>query len=862
MVGFGFGAIEKVYAEGTCTYQEKLTSDTLFAKAGETIEGSGTYSSESECSAVCTKNPTQFSGCSYVETKKATKADDANTLGTCYRTQSSQSQDGSDLGTITVGGQMTKSECTSKGSDYSWKSSSQVETESEAKRTSNAKAITGDDVCPEVGLTTGVKSWLNCILVYILRFMGILLTVATTLFAKVIDVDVFKQVVSNNSVIYEMWGLVRDMLNIAFILVLLFSAFCTVFQISKYSYKNILLTLIIMALLVNFSFPIARVIIDFSNVLMYYLINGMGVVSNGAGFFAEFSKNSAIHDIIYIKNVKGADTSFLFAAIVFIFIFAVTLLMIGLLLLIRIIALAILIIFASLAFVGSIVPFLSSYSSKWWDALFKYSFFGPIMIFMLIIASKMMSKVTNLQSAFQTTANGQTQQNPSTIAAMAFFLIPIVILWVGISVAQSMSIAGAGAVVGRGQKFMGWAGRTFSGYRLGKAAGGASLHWADRKMAETKGLRYLSPMAVKDAWKKRSERADRKALAVSSGKVQNALNKAIGHVASANPFVAASRFLKGRKSGGITGGVKSIFKPLDIDTTDYDFIEQQRYVNEERERIKKTNDNSDYVLYEYDLAKKRGEPGDSSIIAGAQGVLASNNDLNDYTYAHSNLGRIEPQKVKAQLAKDLRESGMKKTESVVKTMIANGNIAYGSGGFGYGGVGKFIGAGNVDTRSDIDYSNWRTFEELDLVEEKGGPLANPNHNKEYKPGWYFTTEQEQADIGAGKFSNVEPQQRQKMAHPDSFYVSHFDPATKSVVVDDIHLGGLETLKKLNDGDIKNVGRARDSLERHSQTWELYNSNPSIKSKIDGLGGYYTDTAKKFLKSAWETQHGGKTSPWP
>ncbi|HLN18638.1 MAG TPA: hypothetical protein VK255_00525, partial [Patescibacteria group bacterium] len=280
---------------------------------------------------------------------------------------------------------------------------------------------------------------LKCLLLYILKFIGTAIQAATTLFIWVIDTDNMKAVI-NNSIIYDMWKFVRDMLNVAFILVLLFSAFCTVFQITKYGYKNILLTLIIMALLVNFSFPIARIIIDFSNVIMYFLINGLasdaGLTSTSKSFFVQIANNGGLAQLVKPGSGSaanmGSDLSFLIAAVVFTFIFMVTLVIIAVLLLIRLIVLAVLMIFASVAFVGSIVPFLSKYSSDWWDTLFKQAFFGPVMVFMMVVAFKMMTKLSSYQGKMQNIAAAQSSSEIGNfIAAMAFFSIPIVILWVG-----------------------------------------------------------------------------------------------------------------------------------------------------------------------------------------------------------------------------------------------------------------------------------------------------------------------------------------------------------------------------------------------------------------------------------------------
>ncbi|MFA4817767.1 MAG: hypothetical protein WC608_03570 [Parcubacteria group bacterium] len=296
------------------------------------------------------------------------------------------------------------------------------------------------------------------LLVIVLIFVGMLLSVAASIFEWITQVGNFKSVVDGPTV-YTAWQNVRDVLNIAFILVLLYSAFCTILQIESYNYKKILLKLVIMALLVNFSFPITRFIIDTSNVLMYTIIQTL-LPDQTSKLFSAFSNPS----ITAILN-QGTEASgvSLLASIVFVFILAITLLAIAILFVIRMIVLTILIIFSPLAFVATIFPDTGSYSSKWWDNLFKYSFFGPIMMFMLYISAQIMVSTIGINKSL-TAVVQKNSIEPNLVAAMAEFSVPIVILWMGIGMAASMSGAAGSAVISGAQKFIKGAGKKFSGY--------------------------------------------------------------------------------------------------------------------------------------------------------------------------------------------------------------------------------------------------------------------------------------------------------------------------------------------------------------------------------------------------------------
>jgi hypothetical protein len=348
-----------------------------------------------------------------------------------------------------------------------WKEGSRFSSFSISREIENPNNL---EVCKNVEFTSP-STWFNCILLYVLRLMGTLLELSATLFNFIMEPENIRSVI-NNPVIYKIWAMVRDALNIVFILFLLFSAFATVFQIEKYSYKNILKMLIIMALLVNFSFPITRFIIDLSNVLMYYIADTLVMTESGGGFFATITRDSALGNIIY-QNNAAADTTSLLASIIFVFIMAITLLVVALLLVIRTIALAILIIFSSLGFVGQAIPQLSGKASEWWSSLFKYAFFGPIMLFMLYIASQMMAAISQEQITLDTRGMGiaaisRNTSDPGVLAAMSFYVIPIIILWIGIGMAQKMGVAGADAITGNAKNFMKGAGRKFSGYNFGK----------------------------------------------------------------------------------------------------------------------------------------------------------------------------------------------------------------------------------------------------------------------------------------------------------------------------------------------------------------------------------------------------------
>src|SRR3989338_1289026 len=77
------------------------------------------------------------------------------------------------------------------------------------------------------------------------------------------------------------WGIMRDVANIFFVLILLVIAFATIMNIEKYGYRSLLKRLIVMAILVNFSMTIVGLMIDLSQVVMLSFVAAIKNVASG-----------------------------------------------------------------------------------------------------------------------------------------------------------------------------------------------------------------------------------------------------------------------------------------------------------------------------------------------------------------------------------------------------------------------------------------------------------------------------------------------------------------------------------------------------------------------------------------------------
>jgi len=343
--------------------------------------------------------------------------------------------------------------------------------------------------------------------------------------------------------VYEMWKFIRDFFNLFFILVLLYVAFKIVFQI-EHDFKKTLLSIVLAALFINFSYPVSRVLIDVTNVPMYFFANQMASTNGGGtSVFGQSLSASRIKGILIPGAENGGSVVLLdskntygrfLIAIIFMFLFAVTLLVLAVMFVVRLVALVILVIFSPVGFAASIVPGLEQYSKMWWENFWKYAFFGPAAMLMLLVSVRFFSALgdekTGIFKGVVAAANSNVSTDPTFFASMALFSVPIIMLWMAMGLAQTFSIAGASSVVGMGKKVSAWAGK--APFR----AGWAGAKFAGRKYEKkVVGMgnagKYFSPTAMKGAWenwRKESHEKDKAPVERASGAIQDRLNKAFG----------------------------------------------------------------------------------------------------------------------------------------------------------------------------------------------------------------------------------------------------------------------------------------------------------------------------------------------
>src|SRR3989339_239599 len=200
-----------------------------------------------------------------------------------------------------------------------------------------------------------------------------------------------------NPVVKAGWAIVRDTVNMFFVIVLIVIAFGTIFKADKFKWQQNVPRLLIFAIVINFSKTLCGLMIDFGQVIMLTFANALREIA--AGNFIQLlglnqiysvSQSSSVITTIKGEGGGGAGNSFdFFAAGVMSVILTLwvlgTLIVLVAILLFRIIMLWVLIVMAPLAwFVGGTGDLIKTNAyQEWWTEFKCMVAVGPVLAFFL-----------------------------------------------------------------------------------------------------------------------------------------------------------------------------------------------------------------------------------------------------------------------------------------------------------------------------------------------------------------------------------------------------------------------------------------------------------------------------------------------
>jgi hypothetical protein len=193
---------------------------------------------------------------------------------------------------------------------------------------------------------------------------------------------------SNNPFIARGLDITQGFISIGLIMTLVWIAFATILRLEGYDTKRLFVKLVIVAILVYFAPTICGLIVDVSNIFMYYFadkLSGIGVLANNlivAGREMLAALLTIFNPLAWPRHIAE---SFLLIAVQFYLV--LLLLSFFLLFLFRYAAIWISVILSPIAFICWILPATKKYWNFWWDNFLKWCLAGPITAFFLYLGA-------------------------------------------------------------------------------------------------------------------------------------------------------------------------------------------------------------------------------------------------------------------------------------------------------------------------------------------------------------------------------------------------------------------------------------------------------------------------------------------
>jgi hypothetical protein len=249
------------------------------------------------------------------------------------------------------------------------------------------------------------------------------------------------------------WGIIRDICNILFIFVLVFTGIKTILSLDTADTRRIVISVIIGAILINFSLFITKAAIDVSNIFTAWITQGIvnlsdgtGGVSNSAISVLKMSKLTEAQSGAGGMNVSAFATGFALVALncvaIYVF-FKVAFLMFG-----RVVALIFVLIMSPIGFVGHLVPKLETYAKDWRDELTKACLMAPMFLLMLYITLFLATKFDDMLGALKGQPTNELASGAFGLDNYALFVIVIMMLLKSLEVAEEYTGKVAGQIGG------------------------------------------------------------------------------------------------------------------------------------------------------------------------------------------------------------------------------------------------------------------------------------------------------------------------------------------------------------------------------------------------------------------------------
>lgn len=272
------------------------------------------------------------------------------------------------------------------------------------------------------------------------------------------------------------WKVIRDVGNMGFIFMLLYASIKTIIGQGKAT-RELIVSMIIAALLINFSLFFTKLVIDASNLLSLTLYSAIAPGAASSSDILSMGLSNSFMNQLHLTSIfqnKGDEIigvgsiitvgimgSIMLLITAFVF-FAVALLFI-----IRYVVLIFVLILSPIVFVAGVLPGLNKYRSQWISALTGQALFPPIYFLLTWVTLTVLGEITDANGGVVASTRGAldgsamtggTFTSPGFISTFMNFAIIIIFLIISLVVAKSTSEKSGMGIAKLTNKATGYAG--------------------------------------------------------------------------------------------------------------------------------------------------------------------------------------------------------------------------------------------------------------------------------------------------------------------------------------------------------------------------------------------------------------------
>ncbi len=292
-------------------------------------------------------------------------------------------------------------------------------------------------------------------------------------------------------VINQAWTTVRDICNLAFIFGFIYIGIRTIIDGDSANTKRFLASIIMGAVLINFSLYFTKIVIDVSNYISVEIVAAMkdGTASISQGF-AEILRVQTLfttpgdNAASLAGLTKGGNFSYFIMGAIFLIVAGFVLAAGGFLLIIRFVQLVFIMVFSPILFAATVFPKTEQYAEKLWSQLFSQAFFAPVYLFMLLISMRLLQgamsalKIAENKKDFSDALAGMYTDSFDIVL---MFIISIMFLIISLKAAQQMGAVGADKALAFGKSIRGQAQSAIGRNTIGRLG-----EWTSRKQQEAR----------------------------------------------------------------------------------------------------------------------------------------------------------------------------------------------------------------------------------------------------------------------------------------------------------------------------------------------------------------------------------------